>query len=177
METISRSRLAAATAGCRWQSLSSSAGQFGSETESPLSLPEARLAVRPTALWAGRTVAGRRLRRIRLASIMSRFEGGPQRVAAELRLNYGRLSSPLLTDSAFVQVKEMGGDAASFWRAEGIVAPPAGYLDLTSVRIGARTERVRWQGRLRKRGVLIEIDSWSRWAVLTTARALRPIPR
>jgi len=72
----------------------------------------------------------------------------------------------------------VASEAASLWRAEGEAAPPPGYLDLERSSVGfADRERTRWHGRLQKNGLYLEMESWSRKAVIDAARSLRVVPR
>lgn len=135
----------------------------------------ARRALGRPPLWAGAEIGGRRLSFLEVGTVRATADHSARISEVVVRLGYGR-ASPV--DMAYLEIEEATARAAApVWRLEQTTAPPHGYLDLERSKVGAsRSERVRWTGRLRARGLFVKIESWSRGAVIAAARHLRPIP-
>ena len=155
------------------QSWGSEGGPVGAYT-----LAQARYALPRPSLWAGRKIAGHELWSVRLVTTEERTGAstGQTRASAEMvRLEYGRTRWQGIVRAVVID-QGPAEDVAALWRLRGVTAPPRGFVDLTTSRMGM-DERVRWHGRLRRGGLYIAIDAWSERDVVAAARALRPIPR
>jgi hypothetical protein len=139
-----------------------------------LSPAEAHSVFTPPALWAGESVDGQTLGSIELETVTDE-SGGQSATDRKLLLPYG--ADVGSTHEPYLEVEEAPADS-TLWTLEGVHAPPAGYLDLTSAETstGGSDTRTEWTGVMQQDGFVLQLTSVDRATLLAGARALRPLP-
>ncbi len=152
------------------------------EESAPVTLAQARQALRRPPLWAGRSLTRLPLRLLAKQRLTLFFAGARGSHGAErgLDLIYGAvLDSRPNWNSQFLEIQEATAPEPAYGFLPGPLRieplPPPGLLRIERQQLAGRPGRAIWRGELQRDGLYLAVTGSSRKLVLTAARALHPL--